>query len=83
MGSVSEFMKKFLGHSTKQQKVIMKCEVYTLLEIHTHCGCCPDICIITAERHGLFWTPSPKSQRAPIHYTFLYYICLERKTFTF
>jgi len=47
-------MNKFLGHSKKQQKVIMKCEVYTLLEIHAHCGYWTDICTTTEERRGLF-----------------------------
>jgi len=47
-------MNKFLGHSKEQQKIIMKCEVYMLLEIHAHCGCWTDICTITEPRHGLF-----------------------------
>ena len=47
-------MNKFLGHSKKQQKVIMKCEVYTLWEIHAHCAGWTDICTVTEQRHGSF-----------------------------
>ena len=35
MGRECEFMNKFLGHSKKQLKVNMKCEVYTLRFMHT------------------------------------------------
>ena len=77
-------MNKFLGHSKKQQKVIMKCEVYTLLEIHAHCGYWTDICTTTEERRGLFQARSPKSPWAPIQYTLKKnYICRERKKITF